>query len=815
MHKFRVVKGKTAWVALKLDMEKAYDRLEWDFIRACLKQYGFHNRFIHLLMECITTTTYSLLVNGESAGMINPTRGIRQGDPLSPYIFILCMEVLNSMLNSAAQRPKSGVGIKLCPTTDRLPCLLFADDCLLFCKADSSSCWTVKNILDQFCVLSGQLVNYQKSVLTFSKNATSAHRQTVAGIFNITHSISLGKYLGCPVLQKRPNSSTFQELLNKARTKLAGWKANMLSKAGRAVLIQSTLEALPAHTMQCFKLPVSTSAQLDCINREFFWKKTNNANKGLPLVAWTKVCMPKTMGGLGLRRAQDVNLAFQCKLAWKVLQDKSSMWASVMRAKYLRTSHLFDCPSKHGASLVWRNILKCRDILKQGMRWSVGTGQDISFWFDNWIENQNLIELLNLQDVDGLDPRLKLSEFIQDKKWDFHKLQQTIPNQMILEKIMGIPLTHTETRDELYWALTSSGRFSIQSALSIIQGSTTANSQSWDYKWIWAIDTMPKIKIFLWQICHNALPVRGSLLYRGCNVDPVCPLCYHELETIEHLFWDCPGVAEVWTLAAQHQWIPQIQINRLRDWSHFLSNWPVSFTGKYMQHLTFLLWGIWKARNGVVFHSESFNPMKCLIRAKSLSAQWRIRTCMSVDTFLQGCSFIPHKNHHFIRWEPPSPGRVKINFDGSCQNGLAAGGFVIRDWRGTVLKLGAASYGRASILLAEGRALRDGLQAAFLSGFRCLEIEGDNKLIIQAIQGQVSVPWELCTIVKDIQTTIDQCNQVLSRHIYREANMAADWLSKLGHSVPVNSMFTECAAMEFRTIIHEDWAGRTLVRRGT
>ena len=240
-----------------------------------------------------------------------------------------------------------------------------------------------------------------------------------------------------------------------------------------------------------------------------------------------------------------------------------------------------------------------------------------------------------------------------------------------------------------------------------------------------------------------------------------------------------------------------------------------TFPGKIVQRVTLLLWGIWKARNGHIFQNEQFTPLKCLIRAKSLSAQWRIRTCMSADTFLQGCSFIPSKKPLFIRWEPPSPGRVKLNFDGSRQSGLAAGGYVIRNWRGMILKLGAASYGRASILLAEGRALRDGIQAAFLSGYRSMEIEGDNKIIIQAIQGQISVPWQLRTIVKEIQHTIEQCAYVLIRHIYREANMAADWLSKIGHSIPVNLLMSECEATEFRTIIQEDWAGRTLVRRGS
>jgi len=173
------------------------------------------------------------------------------------------------------------------------------------------------------------------------------------------------------------------------------------------------------------------------------------------------------------------------------------------------------------------------------------------------------------------------------------------------------------------------------------------------------------------------------------------------------------------------------------------------------------------------------------------------------------------KKQHFIRWEPPSPGRVKLNFDGSRQSGLAAGGYVIHDWRGTVLQLGAASYGRTSILMAEGRALHDGIQAAFLSGCRNMEIEGDNMVIIQAIQGRIQVPWQLRNIVIEIKATLDQCAQVMIRHIYREANMAADWLSKFGHSVPVNLLFSECAATEFRTIIQEDWVGRTLVRRGT
>ena len=136
INKFHHVKGKKGYVALKL-VEKAYDRIEWDFLRHCLQNMGFQLIWANWIHECVTTVSYSLIINNEICGFFKPTRGLRQGDPLLPYLFILCMDIPAQQLYCQALQLKSGIGFKIVPYVEKIPCLLFADDSLLFCKASS------------------------------------------------------------------------------------------------------------------------------------------------------------------------------------------------------------------------------------------------------------------------------------------------------------------------------------------------------------------------------------------------------------------------------------------------------------------------------------------------------------------------------------------------------------------------------------------------------------------------------------------------------------------------------------------------------
>ena len=126
-------------MAIKLDMSKAYDRVEWPYLEAVMKKLGFNDRWIKLLMLCVTTVSYSILVNGEPKGLIHPSRGIRQGDPISPFLFLLCTEGFHGLISQAAAQGDIR-GYSLSRNSPRLTHLFFADDSLLFCRSTIQEC---------------------------------------------------------------------------------------------------------------------------------------------------------------------------------------------------------------------------------------------------------------------------------------------------------------------------------------------------------------------------------------------------------------------------------------------------------------------------------------------------------------------------------------------------------------------------------------------------------------------------------------------------------------------------------------------------
>ena len=147
LHSMNIHKStKSSYMAVKLDMSKAYDRVEWIFLERVMRKLGFNERWINLMMVCVKTISYSVLLNGEPKGLIRSTRGIRQGDPLSPFLFLLCTEGLHRLISKVeSEGAIHGFGL----SKRKLTHLLFTDDSLLFCGSNRSECQKVLEILAQ------------------------------------------------------------------------------------------------------------------------------------------------------------------------------------------------------------------------------------------------------------------------------------------------------------------------------------------------------------------------------------------------------------------------------------------------------------------------------------------------------------------------------------------------------------------------------------------------------------------------------------------------------------------------------------------
>lgn len=171
------------------------------------------------------------------------------------------------MLSKVSARPNMGLGFKKAPQTQKIPCLMFADDSLLLCKATNSACHNLLKVISDFCRLSGQLVNFHKSSIIFSKNITHNRKNSFDGIFNMTKSSALGRYLGAHFSGFTPNKADYARIMQKNENRINSWQANFLSKAERTTLIQSNLEALSAYIFSSFLLPRKSCLQLDGIHR--------------------------------------------------------------------------------------------------------------------------------------------------------------------------------------------------------------------------------------------------------------------------------------------------------------------------------------------------------------------------------------------------------------------------------------------------------------------------------------------------------------------------------------------------------------------
>lgn len=304
-------------MGLKMDMQKAYDKLEWGFILAVLRCFGFSAKWIKWIEQRISTVSYSILLNGSAFEHFTPERGIRQGDPLSPFLFILCLEVVSRLLG---QYENLAVihGVPVCRYATPISHLMFADDLILFFRANYMKAGELSVIMDRYCKWSGQSISLKKSSVAFSSNTDGEVKAAILNMLQLNEMKVGSKYLGFPLFLSCSKRPAFADIKDKVLGRLAGWKSRVLSQAGRTTLIKSVASALPFYHISSFLMPKTWCSELDKMFKDFWWGFNPRKQHHFTLKAWAAICHPKEMEGLGLRLMTDMNMELIAKLGWSL-----------------------------------------------------------------------------------------------------------------------------------------------------------------------------------------------------------------------------------------------------------------------------------------------------------------------------------------------------------------------------------------------------------------------------------------------------------------------------------------------------------------
>lgn len=268
MKRFTNTKGKKGYIAWKIDLSKACDRLSWRFVLDILREIGLCQQLRELISHCLSTVSYRALVNRETTGSFISCCGLKQGDPLSPYLFVLAMEKFSQIIKVAVDN-RNWKEVKASRGGASSSHIFFANDLVLFKEASKSQAFVMRKFLELFCSMSGQQVNYQKSCVYVSPNVTKEVAKELANFCGSPITDCRGKYLGVPVIHHRVSKRTYANLVDKICKRLAAWKSSTLNMASRLTLIKPVTSALPLYTMQTAKLPTSMCDKLDRINRNF------------------------------------------------------------------------------------------------------------------------------------------------------------------------------------------------------------------------------------------------------------------------------------------------------------------------------------------------------------------------------------------------------------------------------------------------------------------------------------------------------------------------------------------------------------------
>ncbi|GJW65785.1 RNA-directed DNA polymerase, eukaryota [Tanacetum coccineum] len=575
-----------------------------DLLEDVLIAFGFGPKWCSWIRGCLHSGMASVLLNGSPSSEFQFYCGLKQGDPLAPYLFLLVMESLHLSVSRAIE---AGIfkGIKI-DSTLNLSHLFYADDVVFIGEWSPSNLSGITNILHCFSLLSGLSINLKKSNLLGVGVRSEYVKDAAVNLGCLTMKTPF-KYLGVMVGGICATSQAWEDTIGKLKARLSNWKLKTLSVGGRLTLLKSVLGSTPIYNLSIYKAPKSVLHSMESLRRNFFNGSQCNERK-IAWIKWTTTLASKKNGGLGISSLYALNRALLFKWVWRFISRDNSLWCRLilsMHGSKLPSSS----PFRYSTWLfIIREIhsLKDRGVdLVSHCRIHVGNGLRINFWKEVWIGDNPLCVLFScifaLETNKDSSVAVKLSSVTSSLRRPVRGGSESSQLSLLQEYIEGTILSSLE--DRWVWDLNGEGVFCVKDVRNLLDDVFLPKAPI-ATRWIKYVPI--KLNVFAWKVHLNRLPTRVNLQHRGVLVsDPSCPICHSEDEDLAHLFFRCSLVTDIVRLVCRWWNIAWASIDSYSNWLHWFNAIRLSPKVKDLLEGVFYItwWSIWRFRNQVLFSS--------------------------------------------------------------------------------------------------------------------------------------------------------------------------------------------------------------------
>ncbi|GKD93012.1 RNA-directed DNA polymerase, eukaryota [Tanacetum coccineum] len=633
-------------MVFKVDFAKAYDSIRWDYLEDVLKSFGFGPKWCSWIRGSLNSGMASILVNGSPTSEFHFHRGLKQGDPLAPYLFILIMESLHLSFSRVID---AGIfnGIRI-DSSLMLSHLFYADDAVFIGEWSQGNLKGIIHILRCFSLLSGLSINLRKSHLLGVGIPSSCVHEAATSIGCSVMQAPF-KYLGVMVGGNMSLVKAWDDTINKLKVRLSRWKLKTLSIGGRLTLLKSVLGSTPIYNMSLYKVPKAVLNSMEAIRRDFF-NGIPDGERKIAWVKWTKVLASKNQGGLGVSSFYALNRALLVKWVWRFLSGDNSLWARVIYAMHGSNRQVLS--ASHSSS--WSSIIKEINTLKaQGVdlishcKIRVGNGRRTSFWNDLWIGDASLRFMFpRLYALDTNKVCTVADKMNAPLTSSFRRTVRGGAESQQLAHIFDLlgPVILSNMEDRWVWDLNGDGEFRVKDVRTLLD-ETFLPKADIPTRWI---KTIPiKVNIFAWKASLDRLPTRYNLDRRGVEVSSLsCPICNSTHEDTDHLLFRCGLATDVMRLVCRWWNVLWIPVNSYQEWIAWFKSLRMSSSSKGVLEGVFYTawWSIWYFRNQLLFAAQKPRKEALFDDIVMRSFNWSIargKLTFRWDSWLQHPYLIP------------------------------------------------------------------------------------------------------------------------------------------------------------------------------